>query len=129
MDEIILRCIRSVKSNYEKVKKWNRREDIFSKEYWVLPVNAFGHWFMYFIVNPEAFVNARAGKAKMVYCDSMFEIREFITAAIRTFISEELKERKGLTVQLDPHNLPCYSLALPRQTNCHDCGLYMLAYI
>ena len=30
---------------------------------------------------------------------------------------------------MNENNLPCYQLLLPRQTNCHDCGLYMLAYI
>ena len=32
-------------------------------------------------------------------------------------------------MELKEANFPCYQLLLPRQTNCHDCGLYMLAYI
>ena len=65
----------------------------------------------------------------MVFCDSMFEMREFITASIRTYLEEWLYEKKKITVKINSEVLPCYSLALPRQTNCHDCGLYMLAFI
>ena len=41
----------------------------------------------------------------------------------------ELQWRKGVVAELRESNLPAYQLLLPRQTNTHDCGLYMLIYI
>lgn len=40
----------------------------------------------------------------------------------------ELEDKKKIEDK-EWQTIPVYQLLLPRQTNSHDCGLYMLAYI
>lgn len=40
-----------VTKNYERVKKWTRRVDLFSKRYIVIPIHMPSHWAVIIIVN------------------------------------------------------------------------------
>ena len=63
--------------NYKDVKRWTRRIDIFEKEILVIPINAFRHWFCVLVLHPgQLLKNPR--ECQLVYCDSMFERREFV---------------------------------------------------
>ena len=126
----MLSAAKKVKENYQKVKRWTKSTDIFEKDYIVFPINAFSHWFCVIILNVGNILTPKANRqTQIIYCDSMLEKRDFIVATVREYLQQELFEKKKIEIRIFEGNSPCYQLLLPRQTNCHDCGLYMLAYI
>lgn len=126
--ELVPNTIKRVRENYKQVKRWAKNTDLFEKDFVVFPINAFSHWFCVIIVNPKNLL-LNTGKTEIIYCDSMLEKKDFIIEAVRQYLYHELKEKKNIEVSVNEGKVPCYQLLLPRQTNCHDCGLYMLAYI
>jgi Ulp1 family protease len=73
-----------VRENYVNVRRWTKRIDIFEKDYIVVPINAFKHWYCLIIVHPGDLINSNLNnKCKIIYCDSMFEKRSFIAEALR----------------------------------------------
>jgi Ulp1 family protease len=79
-----------VKENYKNVKRWTKKISIFERDILILPINAFKHWFCIMILRPRCILEPAAGKAQIVYCDSMFEKRDFIVEAIRRYLELEL---------------------------------------
>ena len=120
---------KKVNENYKNVQRWTRKISIFEMNYLVLPINAFKHWFCLIIVKPNCILDPSEGKAQIIYCDSMFERVEYIVEAVRRYLELEMEDKYKRSIRLSDENLPSYQLLLPRQTNTHDCGLYMLAYI
>ena len=73
-----------MKENYIKVKRWTKSQDIFEKDYVVIPINAFSHWFCVIILNVKNLLTPKNPKpAQIIYCDSMLEKRDFIVATVR----------------------------------------------
>lgn len=103
-----------VHETYKNLKRWTRRVDIFEKEIVVFPINAFRHWFSIILLRPHALLTEKpTQKLEIVYCDSMFEKREFIVAAVRKYLELELEEKKGVKVEVSEANAPCYQLLVP----------------
>ena len=62
-----------VAENYKSIKRWTRKVDIFEKDYLIIPINAFKHWYCIIVVNPGAIIDEKSGKKPyIVNCDSMF---------------------------------------------------------
>lgn len=108
-----------VKENYKNVKRWTRKFDLFEKDVLVFPVNAFRHWFCVLVLRPGALLGSQGGKCQLIYCDSMFEQRDFVVEAFRKYLECELEDKKGLTVELNEQNLPCHQLLVtPAPLSC-----------
>jgi Ulp1 family protease len=120
-----------VRSSYSSVERWTKKYDIFAKDILVVPINAFNHWFCLLVLHPDRLLNPNPSdkKCEIIYCDSMCEKRDFIVESFRCYLECEISAKKNVKATFNEGNVPCYQLLLPRQTNCHDCGLYMLAYI
>jgi Ulp1 family protease len=58
----------------------------------VLPINMFKHWFCIIVTNPAALLvdslTNLKGKCQLIFCDSMFEMRDFVVQAIRMYESK-----------------------------------------
>jgi Ulp1 family protease len=53
----------------------------------VFPINAFRHWFTVILHRPYNLIaEKQSQKLEILYCDSMFEKKEFIVAAIRKYL-------------------------------------------
>jgi sentrin-specific protease 7 len=78
-----------VKESYKNVKRWTKKIDIFEKEMLVYPINAFKHWFCILVLRPNSLIS-NSGTCEVVYCDSMFERRDFVAEAIRKYLQHEL---------------------------------------
>lgn len=68
--------------SYPSVKRWTRKIDIFSKNYLVIPINAYKHWNCMIVVNPAA-VLTEPELCKILYLDSMFERKAIFPQAIK----------------------------------------------
>lgn len=54
------------------MKRWIKRVDIFSKEYLVVPINAYKHWNCLIVVSPNALLT-EPSLCKIIFLDSMCE--------------------------------------------------------
>lgn len=57
---------------YPSVKRWTRKIDIFSKDYLVIPINAYKHWDCMIVVSPNSLLT-EPSLCKILYLDSMLE--------------------------------------------------------
>lgn len=100
-----------VRDNYKNVARWTKKIDIFQRDILVFPINAFKHWFCIIVLHPASLLDPSAShKAQLLYCDSMFEKREFMVAAIRRYLQLEVEEKQRKIISLSEENLPCYQL-------------------
>lgn len=51
--EKTLNCYRGAERRYNRVKRWFRDVDIFSKEYLIVPINQTAHWYVIIIQHPS----------------------------------------------------------------------------
>lgn len=69
--------------NYENVKKWIK-DDIFSKEFLLFPLNPKEHWSLAIVYNPKGLVTNNKGS--MLYLDSYGTIDDRIMYTLSLFI-------------------------------------------
>lgn len=75
---------RRVIDSYGSVRRWTRKIDIFSKEYLVIPINAYKHWNCMIIVGPNSLLTDPS-LCKILYLDSMFEKKCIFPEAIKKY--------------------------------------------
>jgi Ulp1 family protease len=97
------------RENYKNVKRWTKKIDIFEKDLLVFPINAFRHWFCIIVLRPGSLLAAQPA-CELVYCDSMFDQRDFVAEAIRKYLECELEDKKTVKLVLDKERVPCYQL-------------------
>lgn len=69
-----------INENYKKVERWTKRLDIFAKDYIIIPINLYKHWFCAIVANPGSIIEKNPKKKPyIIYCDSMGEKRTFIS--------------------------------------------------
>ncbi|PHH63762.1 hypothetical protein CDD81_5527 [Ophiocordyceps australis] len=134
-----LRSTRS-KINYEGVKTWTAKIDLFSYDYVIVPVNESAHWYLAIICNlPNTLKNCNknddeSGGARMVdvmlpkiiTLDSLGQQRSAACRCLREYLVEEARHKKGVDLVTIPNGMTAKSL--PEQGNGSDCGVYLLAY-
>lgn len=64
--------------SYASVKRWTRKIDIFTKDYLVIPINAYKHWNCIIVVSPNLLLT-EPSLCKILYLDSMFEKKIFFS--------------------------------------------------
>ena len=74
----------------------------------------FKHWFCVVVTNPSAllspsFTNEK-GRSQLLFCDSMFEARDFIVMGLRRYLQMELTNKKKIVVKVDENVLPSYQI-------------------
>ncbi|GFR42304.1 hypothetical protein Agub_g3204 [Astrephomene gubernaculifera] len=166
------------RQNHERVKKWTKGFDLFSKDYIFVPVHDALHWSLVLICHPANVVQdkayappkgaglaagaeglkgpAGAGMPVMLHLDSLEGSHgsQPVFQALRSYLRHEWVKlmadetldsvprrwaerfrsagQEPPAVPLDtPQGLPGVRLTsrLPKQTNSHDCGLFLLTYM
>jgi Ulp1 family protease len=67
---------------YSTMKRWTKKIDLFSKEYIVIPINAYKHWNCMIVVSPGSLLT-EGGQCKIIYLDSMMEKKQIFPEAIK----------------------------------------------
>lgn len=135
----------SLEKTYHSVlKKWTRDIDIFSKDFIIMPLVKDSHWFLIIlcyignIINEErslepsndsAVSSSTKNKPTIIVMDSLNLARQDISKAIFLYLSFELKEKRGLSIQIGSHLFRELYPKVPQQQNTYDCGLFVLQYI
>ncbi|XP_054288789.1 uncharacterized protein LOC129004285 [Macrosteles quadrilineatus] len=111
------------RGNYEKVRKWTKGTNIFSRDLLIFPIHApdigeSGHWSVIIVWTKTHHITTY---------DSLGLNYPWHATVVMAFLQEEAKAKK---VELDPVEwLICGTPAdTPRQTNKWDCGIFVCAF-
>lgn len=129
--------------HHQKVKKWLRHEDIFSKDFLIVPVNRSKHWFLLIVcyhnlvpdfveVEPSP-VTFNPKAPCILLMDSLGAIRNGgrfkLTDPLRNMLEMEWLEKKGTSKTFNQDSIPDRRIKVTEQDNYYDCGLYVLQYV
>ncbi|TKA57179.1 hypothetical protein B0A53_01135 [Rhodotorula sp. CCFEE 5036] len=107
-------------NGFAKVKRWTRKFDTFEKDIIIIPVNHSNmHWCC-------AAVNIK--EKRFEYYDSMGKPRDFVYQALRKWLKEEHKSRKGTEIDLSDWE-DYWDPEVPRQSNADDCGVFTCMFM
>lgn len=122
-------------------KKWTKDVDIFSKEFLLIPLVKDSHWFLIIIcyigniISDDLDGGQNHGLLEktptIIFMDSFasYYARDDICKNIATYLSLELKEKRGLDIKSDQFKFKVINPKVPQQNNYYDCGLFVLEYI
>lgn len=101
---------------YAGVRRWSRRVDIFTKDLILLPINVGqAHWVC-------AAINLRLRRFE--YYDSMGIPSPGVFATLRAYISDEMRDKKQLEIDLSDWTDYFAGETSPQQQNGYDCGVF-----
>lgn len=123
---------------HQKVKKWLRHDDIFSKDFLIVPVNRSKHWFLLIVcyhslVSSEKRDRRDSKTPCILLMDSLGAVRNGgrakLTDPLRVLLECEFREKKGKKQEFNWDNIPDRRIRVTVQDNYYDCGLYLLQYV
>lgn len=142
-------------NNYNSVKKWTKQLNFFQNEYIIVPINFDDHWSLLIICHPGKIENCFK-KAEnnnndevnsdisdspkyplIIYLDSFYEDNARCRCVFKKYLYYEYahkhlqieNEEKIMSIINDTHNyISEFVPNVPKQPNCYDCGIYLLAY-
>ncbi|KAL7072802.1 hypothetical protein ACQ4LE_008132 [Meloidogyne hapla] len=136
--------IKRVISNFQTVKNWTKKVDIFSKDYVVVPINEEIHWYLAIIVNPNAGIFNMDVEAKYDPSDSSKPYLIVLNSLIDPALDKHLDVRQQLCEYLhleyaDKHEKDgkyfrkeslqvIQPTLIPQQKGYIDCGLFLLHF-
>ncbi|WFD28844.1 Ulp1 peptidase [Malassezia nana] len=101
---------------YAGVRRWSRRVDLFTKDLVLLPINVGqAHWVC-------AAIDLRL--RRFAYYDSMGMPSPVVLQRLRAYLSDELRDKHGLTLYLDDWADYFACDTSPQQSNGYDCGVF-----
>ncbi|KAM3742484.1 hypothetical protein ACB098_07G071500 [Castanea mollissima] len=124
---------------FQRVRKWTRKVNLFTKDYIFIPVNYSLHWSLIVICYPGEVANFKDEDIEnlpkvpcILHMDSIRGSHRGLKNLFQSYLCEEWKERHGQTaaeVSSKFLHLRFVSLELPQQENSFDCGLFLLHYV
>lgn len=124
----------------DSIKRWDRKEKIFDKDYIVIPICESKHWFLVIICyayNAPATVMSPSNeisnkRAAMITFDSLnYSYMYIYTKLIRKFLCMRWtyeRPNDPLPKFIDKQVLLEVNAKVPRQRNLYDCGVHLLCY-
>lgn len=126
-----------------KLRSWLGGVDIFEKDFLIFPICRENHWNAVIVcypkevrecdaklMSPDSNTGSRSKPiAGIIFLDSLGCEKRILTSPIRYFLDLEWRTRSTVIKNFSYHNLEQYHPRLPKQTNSHDCGIFMLAYL
>ncbi|KAF2403045.1 hypothetical protein EJ06DRAFT_547366 [Trichodelitschia bisporula] len=123
------------------VENWTKRDDIFSYDYAVVPINEHSHWYLALIVNlplvkkPPATEEVEQGGPKkkldrvtVIVFDSMGTRRPGTIKTLKTYLMNEAKAKLGVDIAVADLQ-GTHARGTPQQQNLSDCGLFLSGYV
>ena len=121
---------------HKRVSRWTQDVNIFEKDFVVVPINTYAHWYLAIICHPGEVTDdgSRDGLTGIVVLDSLGGDHAHAVRHLKDYLTWERHRKVGggkgvpalnfrdVGVVRDAH--PC----VPQQTNFHDCGLFLLHY-
>lgn len=119
---------------YERVKRWTKEVDLFSKKLVVIPICEDNHWYVLLICNPGCIDSPPderlvRGDPYFIVMDSLGGFHTSALSTMRSYLRYEYLARKGRPLSLTNEKMGELEAAVPEQDNDCDCGVYLLHYI
>ena len=119
---------------YERVKRWTKEVDLFSKKLVVIPICEDNHWYVLLICSPGCIDSPTderlvRGDPYFIVMDSLGGYHTTALSAMRSYLRYEYLERKGRPLSLTKEKMGELEASVPEQDNDCDCGVYLLHYI
>lgn len=103
---------------YAGVRRWTRNVDLFTKDLVLFPINlGQAHWVC-------ACLNLRLRRIE--YYDSMGMARRSVFDTLRSYLREELRDKKKLEIDLSDWEDFAAEDTSPQQENGYDCGVFAM---
>jgi hypothetical protein len=103
--------------NYANVKRWTKKNEIFSQDMVIVPIHCGGnHWTL-------AIVNIR--QQRFEYYDSLQGSQGSVFRHLRQWLQDESKDKHKRNLNLSEWKDICYKDGVPIQQNSYDCGVFM----
>ncbi|KAK7610817.1 hypothetical protein JOL62DRAFT_502406, partial [Phyllosticta paracitricarpa] len=127
--------------NYDAVKRWTAKIDLFSRDFIVVPVNDAEHWHLAIIVNmknadkrpdneaPNSDETAQADKThiSILVFDSLGATHPKTVRTLKQYIIAEARSKRGL--ELTAQDIQGINAKeIPLQPNGYDCGVFVCGY-
>lgn len=125
-------------ARFKQVRKWYHKIDLFQKDFIVFPYCSSDHWFAIMACYPRNVADFPPGGVQtgvrknipgIVVLDSLGTSCLGHTQDVKDLLDFEWRTRCKTVKRFSSSDIQVYWPELPKQTNTHDCGLYMLAYI
>jgi Ulp1 family protease len=123
---------------YLRIKQWSKNMSVVDMDYIFIPMCTHGHWSLAVAcMKPGLFIgdknshpplNCRA----LLFFDSIAEGMATTLPAkrIRKWLSEEYRIHGGwIDMEFTVENMPTITPIVPQQSNCYDCGIFVLQFI
>ncbi|ORY71630.1 uncharacterized protein BCR38DRAFT_331423, partial [Pseudomassariella vexata] len=133
--------------NYDSVKSWTSKVDLFQKDFIIVPINEYSHWYVAIIYNapkllPQPGNPDVAGAAissaaqnpisldydRIITLDSLGGAHSPACQALTKYLVAEMMDKKDIAIE-PPKSLGMTAKDVPQQHNYCDCGLFLLGYI
>ncbi|XP_053201777.1 sentrin-specific protease 6-like [Panonychus citri] len=130
---------RGIRIHHNRVENWTKNVNIFEKDFLIIPIHKFCHWFLAIICYPrkvplmdKAAFNAKSSKRpRILFMDStqLDHRKSGLSGPLRLFLAKEWESKKTTEKSFSKSVMPDIYLKVPKQTNQFDSGLYVLQYI
>ncbi|KAH8654108.1 hypothetical protein BGZ60DRAFT_346927, partial [Tricladium varicosporioides] len=131
--------------NYESVKRWTSKVDLFEKDYIIVPVCENLHWYLAIICNAPRLLAPEANAEKIAYrasigrkydlngpriltLDSFGHTHSPTCINLKDYLVAELKTKHQKDIP-PPGSLGLTVKHIPTQPNFYDCGVFLLMYV
>ncbi|EJT68148.1 hypothetical protein GGTG_14274 [Gaeumannomyces tritici R3-111a-1] len=109
--------------NYDRVKRWTSRVDIFKHRFLVVPINQANHWWVAVICIPP-----NLEELKIITLDSLGLEHKQDCERLEKYLRCELLDKKKLRAGMSP-TFTFTAGKVPQQSNEFDCGVYLISYV
>lgn len=107
-------------SNYNSVRRWTRKVDIFNHDILLVPVHLGNHWCL-------AVINFQ--RKSVSYYDSLGGGSNGCCRILLDYLKAESLDKKKLCFDYENWTTKeMYSEGIPKQKNCSDCGVFACTY-
>ncbi|KAL6495483.1 hypothetical protein OROGR_030046 [Orobanche gracilis] len=114
----------------EKVLRWIKKKDIFSKKYVFVPIVQWGHWFLLILCNFGESTRSKNRSPCMLLLDSLKEANSVqLEPGIRRFVFDIFKMEERPEKKTSINKIPLLIPQVPQQKNDDGCGSYVLYYV
>lgn len=120
------------KRKHDNVAKWTKNQNIFEKEYIIIPINdkEMKHWYLAIICFPS---DPEPSSSKRDPCILLFDSlggawRTEVFDVLRDYLTEEYKAKNPHAERkiFNKENMVGQVMNVPQQPNLFDCGLFLL---
>jgi len=121
---------------HQRVSRWTQDVNIFEKDFVIVPINTYAHWYLAIICHPGEVTDdgSRDGLTGIVVLDSLGGDHAHAVRHLKDYLTWERHHKVGGGKGVPALNFRDVGVVrdahprVPQQTNFHDCGLFLLHY-